>query len=70
MTQSLKPYTRGVLEGTVQGRAGLTPFAAWSARFGLWPLALAGALVLAGAVAAGRRRSLRRDAARDATRAT
>jgi apolipoprotein N-acyltransferase len=28
----------GVLTGTVQGRAGTTPFAWWAARAGLWPL--------------------------------
>jgi apolipoprotein N-acyltransferase len=43
---SLPPFTQGVLEGRVQGRTGLTPFAWWSARFGLWPwLLLAGAVV-------------------------
>jgi apolipoprotein N-acyltransferase len=31
----------------VQGRTGLTPFAIWAARFGLWPLWAFGALVLA-----------------------
>ena len=39
----LPPFTQGVLDGSVQGRDGLTPFAWWSARFGLWPwLGLAG----------------------------
>jgi len=47
VTQGLKPYARGVLEGPVQGRTGLTPFARWAAAAGLWPLGL-----LAGAVAA------------------
>ena len=42
VTAQLPPFTQGVLEGKVQGRQGLTPFARWSARFGLWPwLALA-----------------------------
>jgi apolipoprotein N-acyltransferase len=42
----LPPFTQGVLDGRVQGREGLTPFAWWSARFGLWPwLALAGAVI-------------------------
>ncbi len=42
----LPPFTQGVLEGKVQGREGLTPFAWWSARFGLWPwLLLAGAVI-------------------------
>ncbi|CAD5374080.1 Apolipoprotein N-acyltransferase [Rubrivivax sp. A210] len=42
----LTPHTRGVLTGRAQGREGLTPYAAWAARFGLWPLVL-GALALA-----------------------
>jgi apolipoprotein N-acyltransferase len=37
VTAQLPPFTQGVLEGRVQGREGLTPFAGWSARFGLWP---------------------------------
>ena len=50
VTAQLPPHTRGVLEGSVQGRSGITPFAWWSARFGLWPpvlLAVALAVVLA-----------------------
>ena len=44
----LPPFSRGVLEATVQGRSGLTPFAWWAGRFGLWPLGLAAlAVVLA-----------------------
>jgi len=38
VTHWLPPHTRGVLQGTVQGREGLTPFARWAGRFGLWPL--------------------------------
>lgn len=38
VSASLKPHTRGVLEGTVQGRQGLTPFAWWASRWSLWPL--------------------------------
>lgn len=34
----LPPLTRGVLQGQVQGRTGMTPFARWASRFGLWPL--------------------------------
>jgi apolipoprotein N-acyltransferase len=37
VTAQLPPFTQGVLEGNVQGRDGLTPFAWWSARLGLWP---------------------------------
>ncbi|TAH10832.1 MAG: apolipoprotein N-acyltransferase [Curvibacter sp.] len=34
----LPARTRGVLVGEVQGRSGVTPFAWWAARFGLWPM--------------------------------
>jgi apolipoprotein N-acyltransferase len=37
VVHSLPPHTRGVLEGTVQGREGNTPYASWAARLGLWP---------------------------------
>jgi apolipoprotein N-acyltransferase len=46
VTASLKPYTRGVLEGAVQGRSGMTPYAWWAARFGLWPPAVLAAACL------------------------
>ena len=54
VTHSLKPFTRGVLEGTVQGREGLTPFAAWASRFGLWPPFLLALAIVAGFVGAQR----------------
>jgi apolipoprotein N-acyltransferase len=38
VTHSLPVHTRGVLEATVQGRTGNTPFTDWAGRFGLWPL--------------------------------
>jgi apolipoprotein N-acyltransferase len=45
VTHSLPRHTRGVLLAPVQGRGGdasnghgLTPFAGWMSRFGLWPL--------------------------------
>ncbi|MGH8821530.1 MAG: apolipoprotein N-acyltransferase [Rhodoferax sp.] len=38
VTRALPRYTRGVLIGEVQGRNGLTPYAWWVSRFGLWPL--------------------------------
>jgi len=44
----LPRLTRGVLEATVEGREGLTPYARWAGRWGLWPLVLmaVGVLVL------------------------
>jgi len=54
--QRLLPrLTRGVLDGQVQGRNGLTPYAAWVSRLGLAPLWLLGAAVLG--AAAWRRRA-------------
>ena len=47
VTHALAPHTRGVLVGTVQGRNGITPFAWWASRFGLWPLWLMAIAVLA-----------------------
>lgn len=38
VTHALPRHTRGALVGEVEGRNGITPFAWWSARFGLWPL--------------------------------
>jgi apolipoprotein N-acyltransferase len=38
VTAQLPPFTVGVLEATVQGREGLTPFARWASAAGLWPL--------------------------------
>jgi apolipoprotein N-acyltransferase len=55
----MAPFTRGVLDAAVQGRSGLTPYARWASRSGLWPY-LALALVLVAACAwRGRRRSAR-----------
>ena len=50
VTAQLPTQHRGVLEAEVQGRSGLTPFARWSARAGLWPLigAALGVLLVAG----------------------
>lgn len=50
----LPPFTQGVLEGRVQGRDGITPFAWWSARFGLWPWLLLAAVVLVASARARR----------------
>jgi apolipoprotein N-acyltransferase len=44
---ALPRLTQGVLEGVVEGRTGITPFAWWVARFGLWPVWLLSLLVLA-----------------------
>jgi apolipoprotein N-acyltransferase len=36
-----------VLKATVQGRQGVTPYAWWAARAGLWPLVVLALVVLA-----------------------
>ena len=38
VTHALPRHTRGVLVGEVEGGSGLTPFARWVSRLGLWPL--------------------------------
>jgi apolipoprotein N-acyltransferase len=48
VTHALAPHQRGVLEATTQGRDGITPFAWWAGRFGLWPLWGLGALTVLG----------------------
>jgi apolipoprotein N-acyltransferase len=50
----LPPGVAGTLDATVEGRTGATPYARWLAAFGLWPLWLAAAAVIA--VASLRRR--------------
>ena len=55
VTASLPPFTRGALDTSVEGRVGITPFAWWAGRFGLWPLVLFGLAVLAIAFATKRR---------------
>jgi len=52
----LAPYTQGRLSGRIEGRVGLTPYAAWVSRWGLWPLAVAALLVAAALAAAPRLR--------------
>ena len=37
VTQALPRVTRGTLTGDVEGRSSMTPYAWWTARFGLWP---------------------------------
>ena len=55
VAKALPPFTRGTLAATVEGRRGLTPFAAWAGRLDLWPLVAVGAATLLAAVALGRR---------------
>ncbi|MFM7532826.1 MAG: apolipoprotein N-acyltransferase, partial [Rubrivivax sp.] len=50
----LPPFAAGVLEGEVEGRKGLTPYARWAGAWGLWPLAVAALAVIALVVLAGR----------------
>jgi apolipoprotein N-acyltransferase len=56
VTHSLARHTRGVLTAQVEGRTGITPFAWWAARWGLWPLWGLGLAAVTYAVA--RRRAL------------
>jgi apolipoprotein N-acyltransferase len=56
VTHSLPRTTRAVLAGQVQGRNGITPYAWWVARLGLWPLWLLGLAAL-GLAAVARRRA-------------
>jgi apolipoprotein N-acyltransferase len=53
VTHSLPRHTRGVLTGSVEGRQGITPFAWWAGRFGLWPLWLFGFAIILVAARAG-----------------
>ena len=46
ITHRLERATRGVLVATVEGRQGMTAFAWWSARWGLWPLWLAAVAII------------------------
>ena len=58
VTAALPGTVRGVLQGRVGGRDGITPYAAWAARWGHAPLWLGAVAVLAGL--AVRRRSVDR----------
>ena len=59
VTAALPRATRGVLRADVEGRHGITPFAWWVSRWGLWPAWLLGVLIVVTgfAVAQARRRS-------------
>jgi apolipoprotein N-acyltransferase len=56
VTHSIAPTTRGQVDGVVQGRDGLTPYAWWVSRAGLWPLVVLALAVVGGAL--WRRRGL------------
>ncbi|MDR3452593.1 MAG: apolipoprotein N-acyltransferase [Rhodoferax sp.] len=47
VTRALPRATRGLLVGEVQGRNGITPYAWWVSRLGLWPLWALGLLCVA-----------------------
>jgi apolipoprotein N-acyltransferase len=53
--ERLSPFERGALDGEVEGRSGITPFAWWAGRFGLWPLVAAVAAVVGAAALSARR---------------
>ena len=57
ITARLPPLVEGALEASVEGRIGATPYARWLAAWGLAPLALGAAAVIAAAAIARRRRS-------------
>ncbi len=62
VTASLPPFTRGVLEASVQGRSGLTPYAWWAARAGdgPWLVLAVGVLAISAARSARAVRAARR----------
>jgi len=47
VTAELPRFKLGTLDAVVEGREGVTPFARWAAAFGLWPLSMLAALVIA-----------------------
>jgi apolipoprotein N-acyltransferase len=53
----LAPFTRAVLDTPVQGRSGITPYAWWAARLGLWPYVALALAVIAACAWGARRRS-------------
>jgi apolipoprotein N-acyltransferase len=56
VTQLLPRLTRGVLIGEVEGRTGITPYAAWISRWGLWPFWLLASAIVVLAMALRRSR--------------
>ncbi len=56
VTHALAPHRVGVLVGQVEGRDGVTPYAAWAGRLGLWPLWILAALAVLASVMSPRRR--------------
>ena len=57
VTARLAPNTRGSLQAEVQGMSGVTPYAWWAGRWGLWPLIGFGALWVGVTAIWGQRRS-------------
>ena len=60
VAQSLPRLTRGVLLAEVEGRGGITPYAWWVSRFGLWPLWGLSLLMIACTIVLHRRRGSQR----------
>jgi apolipoprotein N-acyltransferase len=56
VTHELPRHTRGVLIGEVEGRNGLTPYAQWVSRLGLWPFWVGASVLVLLAWLARRRR--------------
>jgi apolipoprotein N-acyltransferase len=50
VSHALERHTRGALVGEVEGRTGITPYAWWVSRYGLWPLWGLALLIVAAAV--------------------
>lgn len=61
VTQQAPSHVPTSLQGSVQGRSGLTPYARWSSRWGQWPLWSLALVGLALVAWIGQRARLRRD---------